>query len=138
MGVREPASQLGGDDAFVARVPVRVKQADGNGLRIDIGQRGEVEWLELTIHTHAPTHAVRALERHERLRPRRARPVQVRARLAPQVEQVLEARVGDECRPCALPLEQRVRRDCRPVRKALDPTGARSSCRRHDGFLLPR
>ena len=49
-----------------------------------------------------------------------AEPVEVRAGLAAQMEEVLEARRRDERRPRALPLEQRVRRDRRPVREALD------------------
>jgi hypothetical protein len=49
-----------------------------------------------------------------------ARPIEVRARLAPQVQDVLEALVGDERRARAAPLEQRVRRDRRAVREALD------------------
>ena len=85
-----------------------------------------------------PAHTVAALERHERLRRGRARPVEMRARLAAQVEQVLEARIGDERRPRALPLEQRVRRDRRPVRERSTVAGAGGPRGRDDRFLLPR
>ena len=87
-------------------------------------QRVEVERLELTRRPDPPAHAVTALERHERLGPVGAGPVQVRTRLAPQVQQVLEAGVRDERRARALAFEQRVRRDRRPVREALDVRGA--------------
>ena len=50
----------------------------------------------------------------------RAEPVEVGAVLPPQVQQMLEAGVRDERGARALALEQRVRRDRRPVREALD------------------
>jgi hypothetical protein len=49
-----------------------------------------------------------------------ARAVEVRAGLAPQVQDVLEALVRDERRSRAAALEQGVRRDRRPVREAAD------------------
>ncbi len=66
-----------------------------------------------------------------------ARPVQVRAGLPAQVEDVLEALVRHERRPRAAPLEQRVRRDRRPVREALDVLGADGGGGRDDRLLLP-
>ena len=56
-----------------------------------------------------------------------ARPVEVRARLAAQVEDVLEALVRDERRSRSPPLEEGVRRDRRPVREALDVGSADGS-----------
>ena len=49
-----------------------------------------------------------------------AEPVEVRAILPAQVEHVLEALGRHERRPRAAPLQQRVRRDRRPVREALE------------------
>ena len=78
---------------------------------------------------------------------RGAEPVEVRAVLAAQVQQVLEARGRDERRPRALALEQRVRRDGRPVREPLDARARRppraaastdSSCRAAVGTFAVR
>ena len=75
-----------------------------------------------------------------------AEPVEMRAVLAAQVQQVLEAGGRDERRARALALEQRVRRDRRPVREPLDlaaPTAAAaastdSSCRAAVGTFAVR
>ena len=50
----------------------------------------------------------------------RAEPVEVRPILPAQVEHVLEPVRRDERRPRSAPLQQRVRRDRRPVREALE------------------
>ena len=47
--VREPAPQLVGDGALVRRVAVRMEQADGDSVGVDLGQRLEVERLELAV-----------------------------------------------------------------------------------------
>ena len=83
-------------------------------------------------------HAVAALQRNQRLRMRLAEPVQMRARLPPQVQQMLEALVADERGAGAAPLEQRVRRDRRPVREPLDVLRPDRAHRGEDGLLLPR
>src|SRR6266545_2802781 len=57
-------------------------------------------------------------------------------RLAPQVEQVLEAGGGDERRPSPLSLQERVRGDSRPVCEALELAGADSSRRGEHALLL--
>ena len=53
-----------------------------------------------------------------------AEPVEMRPILSPQVQQMLEACGCDEGRSCALPLQQRVRRDRRPMREAFELLGA--------------
>ena len=79
-----------------------------------------------------------ALERNERLRMGRAEPVEVRAVLAPQVEQVLEAGGRDERGPRAPALEQRVGGDRRAVREALDLGRTDRRGRGEHGLFLPR
>ena len=119
--LRMPAAQLRHDRALVRRVAEGEEEADRDRLRVaQVGQRREVERRQLAFRPDPPAHAERALERHERLRMRGAEPVEVRAVLAPQVEHVLEALGRDERRPRAAPLEQRVRRDRRPVREPLE------------------
>ena len=65
-----------------------------------------------------------------------ARPVEIGAGLAAQVEQVLEARGRHERGRRAAPLEQRVRRDRRPVREAVDLVCPDELGRREHGLLL--
>ena len=84
--VRQPAPELFGDRTLVRRVAVGMQETDRNGIGIDLRQRVEVQGLELARRAHAPAHAVRALERHERFRPGSARPVEVRTRLPAQVQ----------------------------------------------------
>ena len=62
----------------------------------------------------------------------------MRACLATQMQEVFEARVRDERRAGAFPLEQRVRRDRRPVREPLEIVSADGTGRLDDGFLLSR
>ena len=141
-----PQAQLVRDGGLVSRVAEREEQADGDSLCVaDVRQGREIERLELAVGAEAPLHAVAALERHERLGLRRAQPIQMRTRLASQVQQVLEAGVADEGRACAAPLEQRVRRDRGAVSEAFDiECGALDMGRAHGAggrehrFLLPR
>ena len=69
------------------------------------------------------------LGRHQRGRVRRAQPVEIRARLAAELDDVLEALGGHERGPRALALEQRVGRDRRAVRERLDILGPRPRAR---------
>src|SRR5205814_991939 len=92
---------------------------DRDRLGIHLGQRIEVELDEDAVGAGPLTDAEAALERNERLRMRLAEPVEARARLAAEVEDVLEALGRDERRPGSRPLEERVRRDRRPVREPL-------------------
>ena len=132
--------QLGGDRLLVRGVAEREQEAHGDRLRLpDVGQRAEIERLELALGPEPAAHAVAALERHERLGMLGAKPVEVRARLAPEVEEMLEAGVPDVRDPGAAPLEERVRGDGRPMREARQP-GARPHRARggEHRLLLPR
>ena len=120
------------------RVPEREEQADGDRLGVELGKRLQVERLELAVPPDPPSNADAALERDERLGMLGAGPVQMRARLAPEVEQVLEALRRDECRPGAAALEERVRRDRRPVREAVDLGGAHRRRSLEHRLLLAR
>ena len=86
------APKLVRDRALVPRVPEREEEADGDRLRVELRQRLEVERLELAVPPDATSNADAALQRDERLGMLCAGPVEVRARLAPEVKQVLEAR----------------------------------------------
>ena len=132
--------QLGRDGLLVRRVAEREEEADGDRLRLaELGERVEVERLELALRPEPAADAVAALERHERLRMLGAEAVEVRARLAPQVEQMLEAGVPDVRDAGAAPLEQRVRGDRRPVREARQPGARADRTRRGEHrLLLPR
>ena len=77
--------------ALVLRVPEGEEEADGDRVGVERGKRVEVERRELAVLAHAPVHAEAALERHERRRMLGARPVEVRTRLAPEMQEVLEA-----------------------------------------------
>jgi hypothetical protein len=104
----------------VRGVAEREEQAHRDRLGVELGQRVEVELLEHTVGPDPLAHADAALERDERLRVRFAEPVEVRARLPPQVQEMLEPGRGDERRLRPGPLEERIRRDRRPVREPLD------------------
>ena len=66
-----------------------------------------------------------------------AEPVEVSAILAAEVEQVLEPGGRDERRARALALEQRIRRNRRPVPERFDLVGPDLARRRENGILLP-
>ena len=137
MRLRQAPPHLLGDGALVLRVPVGVQQAHGHRLGVERLERGEVELLDDAVRPHPLAHAVRALERDERLGMLRAEPVEVRAGLAPEVQDVLEPRRRDERGASPLPLEQRVRGDRRAVREAVDALGADGARGRRDRLLLP-
>ena len=91
------------------------------GDRVDRGaQRVVAERLQRAVGAHPLRGADPPLGRHERRRVRRAQAVEVGARLAAELDDVLEALGGDEHRPGALALEQRVGGDRRAVRERLD------------------
>src|SRR5581483_9336317 len=102
---RMPPAQLRRHGALVRGVAEREEQADRDRLRVaDVRNRAEIERLQLAVRAETPTHAEAALERDERLRVRLAESIQVCARLAAQVEQVLEAGVADVGGAGAAPL----------------------------------
>ena len=65
-----------------------------------------------------------------------AEAIEVGSVLPPQVQEVLEAGGCHKRRPRALPLEQRVRGDRRPVREPLELLGADRDRRRQHRLLL--
>ncbi len=81
------------------------------------GSDPELERGEDTVRPDPFAHPTwrSAARRHERLGMLLLEAVQMRAVLAPQVQQMLESLGRDECRAGAAPLEQRVRRGRRPV-----------------------
>ena len=137
-----PPPQLLRHRDLVRRVAEGEEQAhrDRLDVRPELGQRFEIERLELAVGAEPPRDAVTIRQRDDRLGMRRAQPVQVRPRLPPQVEQMLEAGVADERRARAAPLEQRVRRDRRPVREPLEHNVPRADGARRGEhrLLLPR
>ncbi len=132
----QPAPQFGGDLALVARVAEREEQADGDRLGVDLGQGVKVEAAEHAIRPDALGNSDAALERDERLGVLLAEPVEVSARLAPQVQDVLEPFGRDEGGARALPLEQGVRGHCRPVREPIELGHAESAGRGEHGLFL--
>ena len=134
----QPPPQLVGHGRFVPRVAEREEQAHGDRLRIDLRQRLEIERPQNALRPDPLVDAEAALERHERLRMVVAEPVEMSARLPTQVEQVLEPGGRDERRLRALALEERVRRDGRPVREALQVARADGSSGREHRLLLAR
>ena len=134
-----PRTQLVAHRNLVPRVAEREEEAHRDGLRVaDVRQRREIERNELAVRAEAALDAVTSLERDERLRLRLAQAIQVRTSLPPQVQQMLEARISDECSPRAAPFEQRIRRDRRAVREPLDVRRADGPSRREHRFLLLR
>ena len=119
-------------------VPEREEQADRDRVGVDRGQRVQVERRDLPVRPQTPRDAHAALERYERLGVLGARSVEVRTRLPPQMEEVLEAGRRDECRSRAAPFEKRVRRDRRSVREAVDLGRSDRLGGREHGILLPR
>ncbi len=137
MRVRVPPSQLRDDGLLVRGVAEGEEQADGDRLGIaQVGQRVELERRELAVRADPAANAERALERHERVGMPGAEPVEVRAILAAEMEYVLEAVGRHERRPRAAPLQQRVRRDRRPVREPLELAGADRGRRGEHRLLL--
>ena len=57
MCARQPSPHLGRDRLLVRRVAIGVEQADRHGLRVELGQRRELDRRELSLRPEAPTHA---------------------------------------------------------------------------------
>src|SRR2546423_346935 len=98
-----PSPQLVRPRPFMRGVAEGEEQAHGDSLDVatELRERAERERLEHAVGADPLADAVTALERHERLRMRRTEPVELRAVLPPQVEQMLEAGSRDEGRPRA-------------------------------------
>src|SRR5206468_312981 len=99
-------------------------------VRLELGKRVESERLELPGRPDPAFDPVATVERYERIGPGGARSVEVRARLPPQMQEMLESRSRHEGGARSLPLEQRVGRHGRPVREALDLVRANLACGR--------
>ncbi len=130
--VGQPLGERLAERALVLRMAVGVQQADGDGLRLGGrhgvergGERLVVERLERAVGAHPLARADAAVARDERRGVRRAQAVQVGARLAAELDEVLEALGGDERGPRALALQQRVGGDGGPVGEGPDLVGAR-------------
>jgi hypothetical protein len=129
---RQPPPELARDRRLVLGMAEREQEADRDGLGIELGERVEIEGLEDAVGPKPLANPVAVLESNQRLGVPLAQAVEVRSRLPAQVQQVLESHGCDERRPRALPLEQRVRGDGRPVREALDVRRADGARRRDD------
>ena len=136
MCLRIPAAKLCRDRALVLRVTEREQGADGDCIRIDVAERVEVERLQDAFGPNPLAHAETPLERDEGRRVLGAGPIEVRARLPPEVEKVLEPGSGHERGPRTSPFEQCVGGDRRPVGEAVDDVGADQLRRREHGLLL--
>ena len=136
--LRVSPPQLLGDGALVRRVAEGEEEARRRSRRHRRRAASRERAARARRRGRSALHADAALERDERSWMLRAGPVQVRSRLAAEVEDVLEAPVRDERRPRAAALEQRVRGDRRAVREAVHRPGADGLRSRDDGLLLAR
>src|SRR5207237_385492 len=94
---RIPQPELLDHSALVPGMPEREEEADADRLGVEVGQRRQVERLELARRAHAAPDADATLERYERRRVLLAGAIEVRPRLPAELEEVLEALRGDEC-----------------------------------------
>ncbi len=140
MDVRELLRQRRAERLLVLGVAVGVQQADRHRLGIQLRdlpreRRGVRERRLRAVGRHPLARADAPVGRDERRRVRRAQPVEVGARLAAQLDDVLEALRGDEHGARAVALQQRVGRHGRAVRERLDLLGVRAGLlqRRLDG-----
>ena len=113
---------------LVLGVPVGVQEADRDRLRVVRGDLlrdagGILERPQRAAGRHPLGRADAALGRDERRRVGGAEPVEVGARLAAELDDVLEAGGGDEDGARRLALEQRVRGDRGAVGEGLDLAG---------------
>ena len=138
MGAGMAAAQLRGDGALVTRVLEGEEQADGDRLGVELRQRGQIEGGDDPFGPDPLGDAVTALERDERLGLGVAEPVEMRARLPAQVEDMLEPGRADEGGARTLPLQQGVRRHRRPVGEPLDLVGSDRTRRGEHRLLLAR
>lgn len=135
---RIPAPELRSDGTLRSAVAEREEQRDGYGVRLEAGQCVELQRHELAVGSDPSADPDAALEWYERRRVLGARLVEVGTCLAAEVEDVLEAFVRHEGSSSAATLEQRVRRDGRPVREPLDRLGAHCCCRSDHRLVLLR
>ena len=138
---RERASQA----AFVLAARVAVEEAHGDRGRAPAVDRGgrarrlarRERLLDRAVGEDALAHADPQPARHERQRAPRLERVEHGPRLATDLDHVLEPGGGEEDDACAAALEQRVRRDRRPVVQPRRPAERRES-RAHGRGGIPR
>ena len=126
----QPVAQRRAECALVRGMAVGVQEADGDRLGVERGDPlrqpgGILERAARAVGRHPLGCSDAALRRHERRRMRGAQAVEVRAGLAAELDEVLEALRRDEHRARAAPLQQRVRRDRRAVRERAHVLGGR-------------
>ena len=136
----DAAPDLLGDPLLVRRVEVGEQEADRDRLGVELLDRfGYCAWfvlaqgVELAVRPHAATRADAVFRRHQGRRLWRAEPVELRAVLASDLQDVLEALRRDQhCSGAAL-FEECVRAHGHPVHEALDLAGRRSGPLDHRG-----
>ena len=139
MGVGQQLADELAEHALVPRVCVGVQQRDRNGF----GPRGGdlahelscgvgVELAQEAVGRHALARAKAQLGGHERGRLRVAQAVQVRTRLAAELDHVGEAVGGDQRGARRRALQQRVGRDGHAVREAAHVLGLGAGAREHE------
>jgi hypothetical protein len=138
VGARQAPAELVRHGQLVRGIAEREEKADGDRLRVDLGQGVEVELLQDALRADPLVHAVAAIERHERLGMVGAQSIEMRARLAAELEEVLEPGGGYEGCPRALALEERVGRDRGAMRETLDLCCAHGLGSCDDRILLAR
>ncbi len=134
---RIAATDLVRDGLLGAGIAEGEQQAHRHRLRVQLGKRRQVERDELALTARPLADSVAALERDERRWVLGARPIEVRPRLAAEVQEVLEALVRHERRARAASLQERVRGDRRAVREAVDPRCTYRPRCSDDRLLLP-
>ncbi len=127
------------EHALVLRVGVGVQQRHGDRFGLGVGDalheraRGVgVELAQRAVRSHALGRGEAQLGGDERHGRRVAQAVEMRARLARELDHVGEAVGGDERRARGAPLQQRVGGDGHAVREALHVGGLRAGARQHE------
>ncbi len=106
---RIAATDLVRDGLLGSGIAKGEQQAHRHRLRVQLGKRRQVERDELALTARPLADSVAALERDERRWVLGARPIEVRPRLAAEVQEVLEALVRHERRARAASLQECVR-----------------------------
>ena len=120
MSIRVAAAQLGRHRLLGGVVSKGEEQRDGDRLGLDVRQRAQVERDELAVRAGSTTDPHATIQWHERRRMLGARPIEVRAGLPTEMQDVLEALVRDESSARPATLEQRIGRNRGAVGEAAD------------------
>ncbi len=123
--VRQQLGDQLAEQSLVLGMRVGMQQRDGDGLGLGCGNLAHerarsvgVELAQRPVGCHALGRCEAQLGGHERGGRRVAQAIQVRARLARELEHVGEAVGGDQRGACGMPLQQRVGGDGHAVREA--------------------